>query len=146
MISIGPAGWSRSLVVAVDVLVGIWLVAMVGLGLLAMMQINRLGTASDSLLEISKEEHDLADALAPLRQLPLAGDRIATAQQDLEQASAASAKDAADSRSSLHALSSIAFALVLLLALFPVFAFYVPMRVTRYASTRSLGRRRRAPS
>ena len=146
MIPIGPASWSRSLVAAVDVFVGIWLVAMVGLGLLAMTQVNRLGTASDSLLEISREEHDLAAALAPLRQLPLAGDQIASAQEDLEHASAASAKDAIETRSSVDALSSIAFALVLLLALFPVFAFYVPMRLTRYTSSRSIPRRRRAPT
>jgi len=119
---------------------------MVGLGLLAMMQIDRLGTASDSLLEISREEHDLAAALAPLRQLPLAGDQIASAQEGLEQASAASAKDAIETRSSLDALGGIAFTLVLLLALFPVFAFYVPMRVTRYTATRSVRRRRRAPT
>jgi len=146
MIPIGPASWSRSLVAAVDLFVGIWLFAMIALGLLAMMQINRLGAASDSLLEISREEHDLANALAPLRQLPLAGDQITSAQEDLEQASAASAKDAIDTRSSVDALSGIAFALVLLLALFPVFAFYVPMRLTRYTATRSARRRRRAPT
>ena len=143
MIPTGPASWSRSLVTAVDIFVGIWLVAMVVLGLLATMQINRLASASDSLLSISREERDLSNALAPLRQLPLAGDQIASAQKDLAQASAASAKDAVDTRSAVDSLGNIAFALVLLLALFPVFAFYVPMRLTRFTSTRALGRRRR---
>jgi hypothetical protein len=143
MIPIGPASWSRSLVTAVDIFVGVWLVAMVVLGLLATMQVNRLASASDSLLAISREEQDLSRALAPLRQLPLAGDQIASAQHELAQASAASAKDAVDTRSAVDALGNIAFALVLLLALFPVFAFYVPMRLTRYTSTRAHGRRRR---
>ena len=142
MIPIGPASWSRSLVTAVDIFVGIWLVAMVVLGLLATMEINRLASASDSLLSISREEQDLSNALAPLRQLPLAGDQIASAQQELAKASAASAKDAVDTRSAVDSLGNIAFALVILLAIFPVFAFYVPMRLTRFTSTRAVGTRR----
>jgi hypothetical protein len=146
VIPISPASWSRSLVTAVDIFVGVWLVAMVVLGLLATMQINRLASASDSLLAVSRGEQDLSRALAPLRQLPLAGDQIASAQDELAQASAASAKDAVDTRSAVDALGNIAFAVVLLLAMFPVFAFYVPMRLTRYTSTRATGRQRRQPT
>jgi len=131
MIGTGPATWSRALVVAVDVFVGVWLVAMIGLGLLATHEVARLGGTSDSLLAISREEQLLAGALTPLRQIPVAGDRIASAQEELMQASAQSARDAVDTRAAVDALGNITLALVLLLAIFPVFAFYIPLRLTR---------------
>jgi hypothetical protein len=131
MIATGPATWSRSLVVAVDVFVGVWLVAMIGLGLLAMHQFSRLASASDSLLAISREEQHLAGALSPLRQIPVAGDQIASAQEELMQSSAQSARDAVETRAAVDSLGTIAFALVLLLAIFPVFVFYLPLRLTR---------------
>jgi hypothetical protein len=131
MIATGPATWRRSLVVAVDVFVGVWLVAMIGLGLLATHQISRLGSTSDSLLAISREEQHLAGALTPLRQIPVAGDQIASAQEELMQSSAQSARDAVETRAAVDSLSTIAFALVLLLAIFPVFAPYLPLRLTR---------------
>jgi len=131
MIGTGPATWSRALVVAVDVFVGVWLVAMIGLGLLATHEVARLGGTSDSLLAISREEQHLAGALTPLRQIPVAGDRIASAQEELMQASAQSARDAVDTRAAVDALGNITLALVLLLAIFPVFAFYIPLRLTR---------------
>jgi hypothetical protein len=131
MIAKGPATWRRSLVVAVDVFVGVWLVAMIGLGVLATHQISRLGSMSDSLLAISREEQHLAGALAPLRQIPVAGDQIATAQEELMQSSAQSARDAVETRAAVDSLGAIVFALVLFLAIFPVFAFYLPLRLTR---------------
>jgi len=131
MIATGPATWRRSLVVAVDVFVGVWLVGMIGLGLLATHQISRLGSTSDSLLAISREEQHLAGALTPLRQIPVAGDQIASAQEELMQSSAQSARDAVETRAAVDSLSTIAFALVLLLAIFPVFAFYLPLRLAR---------------
>jgi hypothetical protein len=137
MIATGPATWSRSLVAAVDVFVGVWLVAMIGLGLLTTHEIARLGSTSDSLLAISREEEHLAGALSPLRQIPIAGDQIASAQQELLQSSAQSARDAADARAAVDSLGNIAFGLVLLLAIFPVFAFYVPLRLTRRAFMRA---------
>jgi hypothetical protein len=137
MIATGPATWTRSLVVAVDVFVGVWLVAMIGLGLLAMHEIDRLGSTSDSLLAISREEQHLADALAPLRQVPVAGDQIASAQKELLQSSSQTARDAVETRAAVDSLGAVVFAVVLLLAIFPVFAFYVPLRLTRRTVMRS---------
>lgn len=131
----GPAAWSRSLVTAVDIAVVAWLAAMLSLGALAMGEIDRLGAAADSFVEIAHEENDLADALAPLKALPLVSDRIDSAQRELESASTRTAANAQTTRDSLHDLSRIAFALVALIALFPILAFYVPMRITRHAAT-----------
>jgi hypothetical protein len=137
MIATGPVRGSRSVVAAVDLFVGVWLVAMIGLGLLAMHEIARLGSTSDSLLAISREEEHLAAALSPLRQIPVAGDQIASAQDELMQSSAQSARDAVETRAAVDSLGNIAFAVVLSLAVFPVFAFYVPLRVTRRRSMRA---------
>ena len=137
MIPIGPATWSRSLVTAVDLFVGLWLIAMAVLGLLAMSQVDRLGSAGDSMLSVSQEERQLAGALTPLREIPIAGAQIASAQEELTRASAESAADAAQTHEAVDSLGNIAFALVLLLAIFPVFAFYVPMRLMRHASLRA---------
>jgi predicted PurR-regulated permease PerM len=146
MNAFGPAAWSRPLVTAVDVAVVVWLVLMLALGALAMGEINRLASAADSFVEIAQEETDLASALAPLRDLPLVSDRIESAQRELNSASARTAANAEVTRSSLRDLARIAFAVVALVALFPILTFYVPMRITRHAGGHSATRERREPA
>jgi predicted PurR-regulated permease PerM len=143
MSSYGPAAWSRTVVTAVDIAVVVWLGIMLALGGLAMGEINRLASAADSFVEIAQEETGLAAALAPLKALPLVSDQIDSDQRQLNSASARTAQNADITRSSLHDLAHIAFAFVALVAVFPIFTFYLPMRITRYMGDRAAVHRRR---
>jgi predicted PurR-regulated permease PerM len=142
----GPAQWSRSLVIAVDVVVVVWLAAMLVVGGLIKFEVDQLAATADSMTEVATQENDLASALGPLRSLPLAGDQLAAVQVQLQQSAMRTEHDAAVARTSVHALGTSAFLLVVLLAVFPVFVFYIPMRLTRHARTPAAHRRRRAPA
>lgn len=144
MSSYGVGTWSRSLVIAVDVVVLVWLAAMLLLGGAAKADIDRLDATADSLTQVAQQETALAAALQPLQALPFGGDQIASAQNQLDQASQRTRHDAAVTSSSVHGLANLVFLLVVLLAVFPILVFYVPMRLTRYAARRASRHRRRA--
>lgn len=144
MNSHGVSAWSRSLVIAVDVVVVAWLAAMLVLAGLIKAEIDRLAATADSMTQVAQQEADIAAALAPLQTLPFEGEQIATARQELLQASHRTQQDASVTSTSVHQLAGTAFLVVVLLALFPVLAFYVPMRMSRHAALRALRGRRRA--
>lgn len=136
--------WSRSLVVAVDVVVLVWLAAMLVVGGLARSEIDRLAATADSMTQIAQQESDLASALQPLRSLPFGeGDQVAATQLQLQQASQRTSHDAAVTGASVHQVADSIFLLVVLVAVFPILVFYVPMRVTRHVARRASRRRRR---
>lgn len=144
MNSYGVTAWSRSLVIAVDVVVVAWLAAMLVLGGLIEAEIDRLGATADSMTQIAQQESDIAAALTPLQALPFGGDQIANARQELLQSSHRTLQDASVTSASVHQLADTAFLVVVLLAVFPILVFYIPMRLTRHAARRALRSRRRA--
>ena len=144
MTSYGIGAWSRSLVIAVDVVVVAWLAAMLVLAGLIKAEIDRLAATADSMTQVAQQENDIAAALAPLQALPFDGDQIATARQELLQASHRTQQDAMVTSASVHQLADTAFLVVTLLAVFPILVFYIPMRLSRHAARRALRSRRRA--
>lgn len=136
--------WSRSLVIAVDVVVLVWLSAMLILAGLVRTEIDRLAATADSMTQVAQQENDLAAALQPLRSLPFGeGDQVAATQLQLQQASQRTSHDATATESAVHQLADSIFLLVVLIAVFPILVFYIPMRMTRHVSRRSIGRRPR---
>ena len=129
---------------AIDAFVVVWVAAMLALGVLAMTAIDRVANAADSLTQIAHEERDLATALAPLESLPLAGTQVASADQELRDASKRTAGDADITGASIHQLARIAFGVVALLALFPIVTFYLPLRVRRSQLVGAMEHRRPA--
>ncbi len=144
MNSYGVTVWSRSLVIAVDVVVVVWLAAMLALGGLIKAEIDRLAATADSMTQVAQQESDIAAALAPLQALPFEGDQIANARQELLQASHRTLQDASVTGAAVHQLAGTAFLVVVLLAVFPVLVFYLPMRLNRHRARRDLRGRRRA--
>ncbi len=136
--------WSRSLVVAVDVVVLVWLAAMLVAGGFVRSEIDRLAATADSMTQIAQQESDLAAALEPLRSLPFGeGDQVALTQLQLQQASQRTSHDAAVTGESLHQLADSVFLLVVLLAVFPILVFYIPTRMTRHVARRATRGHRR---
>jgi hypothetical protein len=137
----GPRSWSSRLATAVDVFVAAWLLAMLGLGFAARSQIDQLAGTASALTEIARDENSLAVALEPLKTVGVASDVITSTQQELLRASADTARDAGSMRASLDALGVIALAIVALVAVFPVLAIYVPMRLAGLMAARGTRRR-----
>lgn len=131
---------------AIDAFVVVWVAAMLALGFLAMETVDRIAGAADSFSDIARQERDLATALSPLESLPLAGAQVATADRELRDDSARTAANAQLTGASIHELARIVFALVVMLALFPVVTFYLPMRVARSPIVAQLERRRPEPT
>ena len=127
---------------AIDAFVVVWVLSMLALGVFAMREFDRLAGTADSFAEIGQQESELASALAPLESLPLTGTSIASTDTQLREAAAATTSNAAVMRSSLHDLGRIVFGIVALVALFPVVALYMPMRLAPLAMNRSRTRRR----
>ena len=144
MSAYAATAWSRSLVVAVDVVVAVWLAAMLVVGGLVRSEIDRLAATSDSMTQIAQQESSLASALEPLRSLPFGeGDQVAATQLQLQQASRRTAHDAAITGASVHQLADTIFLLVVLVAIFPILVFYIPMRMTRHFARQATRRHRR---
>ena len=140
----GVTGWSRSLVIAIDVVVILWLAAMLIVGGLVRSEIDRLAATADSMTQIAQQESDLAAALEPLRSLPFGeGDQVAATQLQLQQASLRTSHDAAITGASVHQLADTVFLLVVLLAVFPILVFYIPMRMARHVARRATRGHRR---
>ena len=135
---------SRPLTIAVDLAVLAWLAAMLLLEGAVRSELERLTATADSMTEIAVQENQLASTLDPLRVLPVGGDQIANAERDLRQAAIHTRHDATVTRDSLHDLAGSAFLLIVLLAVFPILAFYIPMRLTRLVSGREVRGNRRA--
>ena len=140
----GVTAWSRSLVIAIDVVVLVWLAAMLVVGGLVRSEIDRLAATADSMTQIAQQESALASTLEPLRSLPFGeGDQVAATQLQLQQASQRTSHDAAITGASVHQLADGVFLLVVLLALFPILVFYIPMRMTRHVARRATRGHRR---
>lgn len=148
MSAYGATAWPRSLVIAVDVVVVMWLVAMLTLGAVVRAEIDHFAATADSMNQIAQQESDLASMLQPLRSLPFGeGDQVAATQLQLQQASLRTSHDAAVTGASVHQLADSIFLLVVLVAVFPILVFYIPMRLTRHATWRRSARsRRRIPA
>jgi len=131
---------------AIDAFVVVWVVAMLALGWLAMRAIDQVGNAASSLSDVAREESELAAALAPLESLPLAGPQVVSADRELRDAATRTDANAEVTGASIHELARIAFALVVMLALFPVVTFYLPLRAARSPLARELEHRRPEPT
>ncbi len=134
---LGPAAWRRSLVVAIDLVVVAWTLCMLALAGAVSTEIDRIGGVADSMSATASAETALATALGPLASIPFVNLNLGGAQHQLDEAAASTSAGAVSTRSAVRSLSRTSGLVVVLLALFPLLVFYLPLRMVRVAAIRS---------
>jgi hypothetical protein len=114
---------------ALDMALGAWVAAWIGLGVAIGLKLSDLSGLSHTAVVDGHAVESVGKALGLAGSVPLVGGTFSAVAQQVQVAGASAASGGASSLSSIHALSILLAVAVALLPSIPVFGFYLPVRL-----------------
>lgn len=114
---------------ALDVALGVWVAAWIGLGVTIGIKLSDLSGLSHTAVIDGRAVESVGRALEAVGAVPLVGGALSGVAHQVQVAGASAASGGASSLSSIHALSVLLAIAVALLPSVPVFGFYLPVRL-----------------
>lgn len=114
---------------ALDVALGLWVAAWIGLGVAIGIKLSDLSGLSHTAVVDGQAVEAVGRALGAVGAVPFVGGALSGVAHQVQVAGASAASGGASSLSSIHALSVLLAIAVALLPSIPVFGFYLPVRL-----------------
>ncbi len=125
-----PIVSSSRLIRVLDVLLLFWILAWLLLAILIGREIRELKRLSSTVVASSDVLHETANVLRALKDLPLVGEQVATAEDAVERAADSARVSGRASRHTIDALSILLGISIALIPTVPLVGLYLPLRIS----------------
>ena len=123
---------------ALDVALGVWVLAWIGLGVAIGLEIANLSSLSRTAIVDGRAVEAVGRSLGAVSGIPVVGGSLSGVAHQVQVAGASAVSGGMSSQSSVHALSVLLAIAVALLPSIPVFGFYLPVRLDLRREARAL--------